>query len=221
MTAGGRNLIKMEGRRFGALTVLRRAPRTFHNADWVCLCDCGKECVKRGYKLRQGRVKTCGQDGCSWWKFLPPGNTRRYPLEYTSWEHMWRRCRAKKGKHYKNYAQRGITVCDRWKIFDNFLADMGRRPSAKHSIDRYPDNNGNYEPGNCRWATAQEQRRNMRDSVYVVYKGERILFMELVEQLGLNRSVVYGRLKSGWSLEDAMALPVREHKKRRKQKRKP
>ena len=216
MTAGGKNVVRMEGLRFGALTVLRRAPRTCRSADWICRCDCGVECVKRGYRLRQGKVKTCGQDDCSWWNFLPPGNTKAHPDEYRSWRGMHDRCYGHDEKDVRNYQSRGITVCERWKSFENFLADMGPRPSPKHSIDRYPDNNGNYEPRNCRWATAQEQMRNIRNSLYVVHGGVRILFMDLVDQLGVDRSVVYGRLKNGWSLEEALAIPPNKHKKKRK-----
>ena len=209
-------VLQMEGKKFGALTVLRRAPRTHRNADWICRCDCGTECIKRGYRLRQGRVKTCGRAHCSWWNFTTPGYARAHPLEYRSWRSIWERTNAVDGKHYKTYVLRGITVCERWKSFENFFADMGPRPSAKHSIDRHPDNNGNYEPRNCRWATAQEQARNMRSSLYVVHGGVRILFMDLVDQLGVDRSVVYGRLKNGWSLEEALAIPPNKHKKKRK-----
>lgn len=218
MQRGRGAVVSMEGKRFGALVVLRRAPRTHSNADWICRCDCGTECIKIGWKLRQNHIKSCGQNGCSWWKFAPPGKTRTYAKEYQAWERMRRRCSAKLGtKSHKNYVARGITVCERWQnSFENFLADMGPRPSPKHSLDRYPDNNGNYEPTNCRWATAKEQARNTRESLYVIHNGEKILFMALVDQLNLDRGIVYGRLKSGWSLEEALAIPVNRHKKKRR-----
>jgi hypothetical protein len=119
------------------------------------------------------------------------------------------RCNDPKVRSYKDYGGRGIKVCEQWKSFECFMRDMGPKPSPKHSLDRYPDNNGNYESSNCRWATASEQRRNARDNVYVEYEGERMLLVVLMERLGLNQSVVAGRLKMGWSLADALALPTR------------
>ena len=83
--------------------------------------------------------------------------------EYISWTNLVQRCTNPKNVSFNNYGGRGITVCERWLKFENFLADMGRRPSAKHSLDRYPDNDGNYEPSNCRWATAKQQAHNSRN----------------------------------------------------------
>jgi len=222
MKRGRGAAVPMEGKRFGALLVLRRAPRVLvgrRMADWVCRCDCGTECVKRGMVLRQGRVKSCGQNGCSWWNFLPAGNTRLHPDEYRSWRGMHERCYGNDPKDKRNYSSRGITVCERWKSFENFLTDMGKKPSAKHTIDRYPNNDGNYEPGNCRWATPKEQARNMRNNIYVEHNGERILFMELVDQLGLDRAAIFGRLKNGWSLEEALGIPINKHKKKRRKRK--
>ena len=215
MTSGGRNVVQMQGKRFGALAVLRRAPRTHRLATWVCRCDCGIECIKRGDRLRQGRVKSCGQAGCSWWNFLPPGAVKAHPREYRSWAAMLRRCEGLNEKDRRNYLDRGVKVCERWEKFENFFEDMGKRPTQQHTIDRYPNNAGNYEPGNCRWATKKQQAQNMRTNIFVVYNGERILFMELVDQLKLDRSVVYGRLKNGWTLEEALGIPLNKRKRKK------
>jgi hypothetical protein len=127
---------------------------------------------------------------------------------------MLERCYGNDPHHVKHYRDRGIKVCERWKTsFENFYADMGPKPSAKHTIDRHPDNNGDYEPSNCRWATSAEQRRNLSCTVFVEHQGERVKLVDLVEQLGLSRNHVYQRLKNGWSLAEALALPVREHVK--------
>lgn len=136
-------VVQMAGKRFGALVVLRRAPRTHRQADWICRCDCGTECVKRGYYLRQNKVKSCGLAGCIWWNFLAPGNVKAHALEYSSWASMLRRCQGLNKKDKRNYLDRGIIVCERWKSFENFFADMGTRPSLQHTIDRYPNNAGN------------------------------------------------------------------------------
>lgn len=212
MTSGGHNRIAMEGQRFGALTVIRRAPRTHRHADWICRCDCGTECVKRGFRLRQGRVKSCGQNGCSWWDFTTCRRSKR--PEYKSWQHMMRRCDQPK---YKYHHGRGIMVCEHWRSFENFLADVGPRPSPKHTIDRI-NNDGNYEPGNVRWATAAEQNLNQRNTLWVEHEGERIKLFDLLERLGIKKSVVYSRLNIGWSLEKALTEPVRHKKKNRRRK---
>ena len=214
----GHNVVRMEGQRFGALLVLRRAPRAHRRADWVCRCDCGAECTKSGYRLRQNRVKSCGQAGCSWWNFLVPGNVRAHPDEYRSWAGMHKRCAGLNEKDKRNYLDRGITVCERWNDFNNFFADMGKRPTKRHSIDRYPDNNGNYEPANCRWATKKQQAQNMRTNIYVEFRGEKVKFAELVDQLNLDEPAVRGRLKTGWTLLEALCIPINKHKRKRRKK---
>jgi hypothetical protein len=134
---------------------------------------------------------------------------------------MRERCRNKKGKGWLRYDGRGIKVCARWNEFKNFYEDMGDKPSSKHSLDRYPNNDGDYEPTNCRWATSTEQRRNCSDNFYVEYQGERLLLVELMERLGLNYSNVRGRIINGWSLEDAVLTPVKKHDKSRSKRKAP
>lgn len=213
MGSGGRNIVRMEGQRFGALTVIRRAPRTHRYADWICRCACGNECIKRGFKLRQGSVKSCGKNGCSWWDFVEPPLTRKQAAEYSVWQGMRKRCEQKTHLRYSRYGGAGIKVCERWKTFKNFFADMGQKPTPHHTLDRYPDQLGNYEPGNCRWATQEEQTRNRKNNVFVEYEGERLLLLDLVAKLGVRRSIVYQRLKLGWPLDEALTTPVRAKNK--------
>lgn len=128
---------------------------------------------------------------------------------------MHQRCYDPKNDHFKHYGGRGIVICDDWFFFENFLDDMGSKPTSQHTIERN-DVHGNYEVANCRWATRKEQGRNLQRSVYVEYQGERHLLLDVTQKLGLNRNVVYQRLKLGWSLEDALTTPVRPKKKNRK-----
>lgn len=203
------SVIQMAGQRFGHLVVIQRAGRQRKYATWLCLCDCGQKVVVIGHLLRAGRRKSCAVNGHRWVQHRTPGSTTRHATEYSTWRAMLDRCRS---KARKNYGYRGIKVCKRWRQFENFLADMGPRPSLAHSIDRYPNNDGNYEPDNCRWATADQQRRNMRSNVYVTWDGKSQLLMDVCLAIGVNRGVVSGRLKMGWPLEDALFVPVRKHK---------
>lgn len=121
---------------------------------------------------------------------------------------MKTRCALKTVHNYENYGGRGVKVCDRWfSSFENFLADMGPRPSSKHSIDRYPNKDGNYEPGNCRWATAKEQGRNLRSNKIIEYNGVTAPVSEIAEMVGLSPFVIYNRLRKGWSVKRAVETP--------------
>jgi hypothetical protein len=114
------------------------------------------------------------------------------------------RCGNPKAQQYKWYGARGIKVCERWRnSFEAFLSDMGRRPSPGHSLDRI-DNDGDYEPGNCRWATATEQNRNRRGLSLIEYRGETVCMTELCKRTGIPRTTLRRRLATGWPLERAV-----------------
>lgn len=132
--------------------------------------------------------------------------------EYNTWYGMLARCRNPNHVGYPDYGGRGITVCKRWEdSFEAFYSDMGPRPTPEHSIDRWPNKDGNYEPGNCRWATPTEQARNTSKTVFLTFKGERLPLAELSERTGVSRMLIKYRLRNGMTVEDAVKPPIERY----------
>lgn len=157
-----RKFTDMTGQKFGRLLVIERSGRSTRGfVAWLCQCDCGGTKIADGGSLREGFVKSCG---CLLIETAAERNFKHGRCgtpEHRAWKALRGRCNNPNDPAYANYGGRGIRVCERWNSFDNFLADMGLKPTPKHSIDRI-DNNGNYEPGNCRWATDSQQNKNKR-----------------------------------------------------------
>ena len=136
------------------------------------------------------------------------GHAKVHAPEYRSWCAMKNRCSDSKHHEWHRYGGRGIKVCDRWaNSFLAFLADMGPRPSLKYSLDRYPNRDGNYEPGNVRWATMKEQRRNTSQNHFLTWKGETKTIVDWSIALNLAWNTIYNRLRRGWSIDAALATP--------------
>lgn len=154
--------INLVNQQFGRLMVIDLASMDGGATRWQCRCECGAIVVVKSGDLRNGHTRSCGcyQRQRASQTMTRHGESKSTP-EYRAWLNMRTRCSNSRLVYFKYYGGRGIEVCERWHVFENFLADMGRRPTAKHSIDRInPD--GHYEPGNCRWATWPEQSNNQR-----------------------------------------------------------
>lgn len=135
---------------------------------------------------------------------------RKNSPEYNAWKNMRRRCYDAKRSDFARYGGRGIRVCERWMEFANFLADMGRRPGPSYSIERV-NNDGHYEPGNCRWATKTEQARNRRSTRLVSWNGRQVSLAQACEEAGIDHDVVRARIHScGWSVERALTEPAKK-----------
>lgn len=186
------------GQRFGRLVVLN-GPIRRHKEHllYEFVCDCGRICEATSANVRYGTTKSCGcllkdalRETCN--KNVTHGRSRG--ITYKSWVSM----KSRAGKR-SDYANRKL--CSRWRLFENFLADMGERPSKGHTVDRV-DNSLGYEPGNCRWATRSQQQRNKRSNVIVEYDGKSLVVIELFEMLNISRSALptfYNGIRAGKS----------------------
>lgn len=200
--------IDLTGNKFNRWTVLERAmPNSKHRlARWVCKCDCGAMRIVLGGGLRSGASKSCGCYRIE--RTTKHGESRitnGHPSkEWVAWGHMKSRCLNLNDPYYKDYGGRGITICDRWlSSYVNFLEDMGRCPKNL-TLERI-NNNGNYEPTNCKWATMREQNRNSRNNVWITApNGERKILADWAKKLGVsNTNWTYWR-KKGFTNEEIL-----------------
>lgn len=204
---GMRRKIDLTGTRIGKMTVIRQGAHRKSGKrliiTWLVRCDCGVEKEMSGDALRGGRIKACG---CERGHNGTHHMTRS--AEYESWRGMIDRCTNPQNADYHNYGGRGISICSRWadSIF-NFIEDVGPRPSLKHSIDRI-DNDGNYEPDNCRWATQTEQSRNTRGCHFLTWKGCTATLAEWEERTGIAQTTIRKRIKLGWTTARALSEAV-------------
>lgn len=215
--AGKKITLDPIGEIYGRLTVVsevaRKNPR---KRRFQCKCTCGNETEVDLNKLRTGYTRSCG---CLHLETIAKNlanhrhvsGTIKHGMnktpEHRSWVHMRQRCGNPKKKEYPHYGGRGIKVCEQWqKSFKAFYADVGPRPSPKHSLDRI-DVNGNYEPGNVRWATQQQQVENTRVARHITIDGKTQTLSAWAREVGLSAGRICGRLAAGWTEEEAILKP--------------
>ena len=217
--------IDLTGQKFGRLLVLRCVDNTTSKAVlWECLCECGKICTVKGILLRRENTKSCGclrreimrQVAATRNLRHGEGSNGKETPEYRAWSNMLSRCNNNKHQLFGDYGGRGVKVCERWHVYENFIFDMGRRPSRKHSLDRI-DNNKNYMPENCRWATMVQQNNNQRPrrkrkeyniTDFVNYAGKTQTVLAWMKELARNPDTYRARRRAGMSIEEALFTPL-------------
>ena len=209
-----KQLIDLSGQQCGRLLVIKlaykraRIPKGGNIIYWNCLCSCGREVIINGDRLRLGRTQSCG---CYRTELLKnKTGTKHHGYRHgksrsriaAAWQHMKQRCYNKNDQFYHRYGARGISVCERWMIFDNFYADMGDPPPGM-TLERI-DNNGNYEPNNCKWANMKEQNLNTSRNRLLTLNGETLPLSQWTKRLGVSKTTIHYRLAAGWDLEKAL-----------------
>ena len=200
--------LDLTGRRFDRLVVIRRdgshrAPSGTTFPTWLVRCDCKTTKVVQGRHLLNGDAKSCG----CFKREKEPG-VSRLP-EYAVWAAMIQRCSNPNDRGFKNFGGRGIMVCRRWlKSFTDFLADMGPRPTAKHSVERV-DNNGPYAPENCVWGTRLQQNRNRRHCRLLTVGGRTQLMTDWARERNISVATIHKRLRRRWTSFRAVMTPAK------------
>lgn len=179
-----------QGTRFGTLTVICFDGKdSGNNRLFRCICDCGRRLSVRGSRLKD-------QKSCGCLTGVKHGKTKT--KEHKAWCHIRDRCYNPNNSDYKHWGGKGVKVCERWnESFENFLSDMGLAPTPKHTIDRFPNNEGDYEPGNCRWATMKEQQGNRTNNHWIEYNGRRMIMNDWVVELGIEQSLFSYHIRKG------------------------
>lgn len=210
--------IDLSGMKFNRLKVLNLSniKSKKNTLLWNCLCDCGKTTLVSCDDLKTGHKKSCG---CIKIEMLIDNATRHgyakkgvYVSEYFTYHAMIQRCNNPKNTRYKNYGGRGIKVCDRWmESFENFLEDMGLKPTPDYSLDRFPNVNGNYEKSNCRWATVFEQASNTTKNNWIEYNGKRMIISDWAKLLNTSIGNIWAKEKRGHTFEQIYNFYVNKH----------
>jgi hypothetical protein len=196
----------LSGCKFGKLTVIGFAGKRGQRVVWACRCECGNESVVITSGLNSGKTKSCGCLQREIVRCRQTTHGKSHTTEYKAWFAMIERCHNPSNPGYEGYGAKGIYVCEEWReSFENFLRDMGMKPTARHSIDRFPNQTGPYDPSNCRWATQSEQHENRCCTQFVEVDGVKMLLTEAAKSHGLEYATVRTRIKRGWSADRIFA----------------
>lgn len=202
-TIKGMRRIDISGQRFNFLTALRRVGATKdkgQNSLWECRCECGNKKVLQIGSLKNGTTKSCG---CMKPKLISASRTTHGITNtdiFRIWQGIRTRCENPRSKSFRRYGGRGIRLCEQWHDVTAFAADMGERPPGM-SVERI-DNDGNYSPENCRWATRREQQNNIRTNTKLTYRGARRTVAEWSRELEIPAYLIYARYKRGWRTDE-------------------
>jgi len=204
---GQRVAAKLDGQRFGRLTVLWRGPNHVEpsgatRSAWQCRCDCGNGVVVTGHALSKGHTRSCG---CLTKEKPIKHGMARKPI-YRVWWSMLQRCTNPNIPAFKSYGGRGITLCDRWMKFEDFFADMGE-PEPGMTLERI-DNDKGYSPDNVRWASRLEQAQNRRTNTHLTHAGQTLTLAEWGRVTGLGKGTITRRYLAGWSPESIVTTPI-------------
>lgn len=203
------------GEQYGRWEIIAFCSYKNHHIRWLCRCKCGNEKPVLWDSLQRGLSTSCG---CRLAEVTRERSTRhghaprgKITQEYRAWQNMLNRCLSPTNTQYADYGGRGIVVCERWQEFTNFALDMGKKPGRTFTLER-TNNEGNYEPGNCKWATRKEQARNNRRNIRVTIDGISLVLKDHAERLGIKYGTVMSRLRYGWTIGDALSKPIRKKK---------
>lgn len=203
--------LNLTGSQFGSLVVIGPAGAHKGKSMWNCRCACGAERIAKGTSLTHWQITSCGC-GNNYAHNVTHGMSNS--PTYRSWAAMKVRCLNSNHYAFHRYGGRGVSICNRWLTdFATFLSDMGERPPGT-TLDRYPNKTGNYEPGNCRWATPTEQARNMKTNLNLTFNGETKCMKDFAHTFNIKRTTLGRRLAAGWSVERALLEPIHNNGRR-------
>lgn len=193
------NVKNIVGKTYGKLTVISYS-HSNNGAYWLCRCECGRELISNHHALASGKK------GCKYCSHQTHGLSKT--KEFKVWQGIQQRCHNPDDTNFHKYGMKGISVCKRWRdSFMNFYSDMGQAPTKRHTLDRI-ESTGNYEPGNCRWATYEEQNNNRSCNVFIELNGESKTLPQWCRAYGLDARTVRSRIyEHGWSVIDALTTP--------------
>ena len=216
----------LAGKKFGKLTVLEPAFTKYGKLHWKCLCDCGNFSYVNTQYLKNRNTQSCGclksEVAKRIFSKLNTTHGETKTRLFNLWTRIKDRCYREKNPNYRNYGGRGIKMCDEWKddfvkfrtwaINSGYKEELLKNGKNKWTIDRI-NNDGDYEPSNCRWVTIKQQCRNRRTNSFVEYNGEKYCYAELSENFNINKQIIQYRISHGWSINDTINTPVRKYNK--------